>query len=198
VSTNEAERQLAAAKYNEALSASFTSTTRSKSKSPRRTKRELPSPPKSPPIPAFVPRHTRSAGRQTKHDSLIPSTKESSAFPSAGEKKMKRPHTSPGPRDKPRSFEFADFARDFGVRIDGEGFPSRRRLDRGLDSSRDNENPDSSAAPFASDVSTSKVTLGTVIVPQSADANASNGRTMRTRMRTRQLLWTRYVHGKKS
>jgi hypothetical protein len=198
VSTNEAERQLAAAKYNEALNASLASTTRSKSKSPRRTKRELPSPPKSPPIPAFVPRHTRSAGRQTKHDSLIPSTKESSAFPGAGEKKMKRPHTSAGPRDKPRSFEFADFARDFGiVRIDGEGFPSRRRLDRGLDSSRDNEIPDS-AAPFAPAVSTSKVTLGTVIVPQSVDANASNGRTMRTRMRSRQLLWTRYIHGKKS
>jgi hypothetical protein len=78
VSTNEAERQLALANYNQLHSASVHNTTRSKSKSPRRSR---PNPEEPLPLPPVV-------------DSTN----------SYGKPRSRRPHTSAGPRDKPVNF----------------------------------------------------------------------------------------------
>lgn len=78
VSTNEAERQLALANYNELHSATVRNTTRSKSKSPRRSR---PHPEEPLPLPSVV---------------VGPS--------SYGKPRTRRPHTSAGPRDKPMNF----------------------------------------------------------------------------------------------
>lgn len=78
VSTNEAERQLALANYNELHSATIRNTTRSKSKSPRRSR---PNPEEPLPLPSAV---------------VGPS--------SYGKPRTRRPHTSAGPRDKPMNF----------------------------------------------------------------------------------------------
>ena len=78
ISTNEAERQLALANYNELNCASVRNTTRSKSKSPRRTR---PNPEEPLPVPPVV------VGAN-----------------SYGKPRSRRPHTSAGPRDKPVNF----------------------------------------------------------------------------------------------
>ena len=77
VSTNEAERQLALANYNELHYASVRNTTRSKSKSPRRLR---PNPEEPLPLPPIVGAN------------------------SYGKPRSRRPHTSAGPRDKPMNF----------------------------------------------------------------------------------------------
>ena len=79
VSTNEAERQLALANYNELHSATVRNTTRSKSKSPRRSRPPHPEEPL--PLPSVA---------------VGPS--------SYGKPRTRRPHTSAGPRDKPMNF----------------------------------------------------------------------------------------------
>ena len=76
MSTNEAERQLALANYNELHSATVRNTTRSKSKSPRRSR---PNPEEPLPLPPIV----------------------GAAY---GKPRSRRPHTSAGPRDKPMNF----------------------------------------------------------------------------------------------
>ncbi|KAJ7109201.1 hypothetical protein C8R44DRAFT_801886 [Mycena epipterygia] len=87
VSTNETERQLALAKYNDAYSDSA----RSKSKSPRRSRRLNDD---APPLPASASRAEHS------HRISSSSSHYSSASPS---KPPRRPHTSAGPRDKSRT-----------------------------------------------------------------------------------------------
>ena len=77
VSTNEAERQLALAKYNELHCATVRNTTRSKSKSPRRSR---PNPEEPLPLPPVVGAN------------------------SYGKPRSRRPHTSAGPGDKPMNF----------------------------------------------------------------------------------------------
>ena len=85
VSTNEAERQLALANYNQLHSVSIENTTRSKSKSPRRLR---PNPEEPLPLPPVV-------------DSTNP----------YGKPRSRRPHTSAGPRDKPMNFAGGTYGR---------------------------------------------------------------------------------------
>jgi hypothetical protein len=80
VSTNEAERQLALANYNELHSATVRNTARSKSKSPRRSR---PNPEEPLPLPSVI---------------IGPN--------SYGKPRTRRPHTSAGPRDKPMNFTY--------------------------------------------------------------------------------------------
>lgn len=84
VSTNEAERQLALSKYNDA-----TDGARSKSKSPRRSRRLHDD---APPIPASTSRAQHS-----------PRVSTSLHYSPATSKPPRRPHTSAGPRDKSRT-----------------------------------------------------------------------------------------------
>lgn len=93
VSTNDAERQLALAKYNERHDQIVDKTLRSKSKSPRRMRphRDDPTPPTQvPPLPST------SAGFQ------LPKPKSISS---------RRPHTSAGPRDKSFHLGVGSFGR---------------------------------------------------------------------------------------
>ncbi|KAF8810155.1 hypothetical protein BYT27DRAFT_7092656 [Phlegmacium glaucopus] len=95
VSTNEAERQLALAKYNERYEfASVQNTARSKSKSPRRS-RPYPGEP-LPPTP------------------VIRDSTNSSSTPCKSKTRSRRPHTSAGPRDKPMSFAYGRPREDGG------------------------------------------------------------------------------------
>ncbi|KAG9318527.1 hypothetical protein JVU11DRAFT_618 [Chiua virens] len=108
VSTNDLQRQLALSRYNDAATATLG---RSKSKSPRRLKRDrhteqLPSPPRSP-RPAPV---TETPDTVSPVTSLPPSAHNykistaSSPYPGANNsmpKMSRRPHTSAGPRDLP-------------------------------------------------------------------------------------------------
>ncbi|KAJ6546506.1 hypothetical protein DFH09DRAFT_1171214 [Mycena vulgaris] len=91
VSTNEAERQLALSKYNDALYSSYSDGARSKSKSPRRSRRLHDD---APPLPASASRAEHS------HRVSTSSSHYSSAPPS---KPLRRPHTSAGLRDKSRT-----------------------------------------------------------------------------------------------
>ncbi|KAJ6547385.1 hypothetical protein B0H19DRAFT_1266325 [Mycena capillaripes] len=91
VSTNEAERQLALSKYNDALYSSYSDGPRSKSKSPRRSRRPNDD---APPLPASASRADHS------HRFSSSSSHYSSAPP---QKPPRRPHTSAGPRDKSRT-----------------------------------------------------------------------------------------------
>ncbi|KAG2157425.1 hypothetical protein DEU56DRAFT_721884 [Suillus clintonianus] len=111
VSTNEAQRQLALSRYSAA--------SQSKSRSPKRSKRDrpntntqLPSPPRSPPSVAQVPEKApnTSKGGHEPEISLEHKHKFSSASsPQPGSKyKLKstrRPHTSAGPRDTPHGYD---------------------------------------------------------------------------------------------
>lgn len=108
VSTNEAQRQLALSRYS--------AVRQSKSRSPKRSKRErpntntqLPSPPHSPPAVAEVPEkapvppkggheHEISHG----HAQKLPSPQPKSKYEL---KSMRRPHTSAGPRDTPHGYD---------------------------------------------------------------------------------------------
>ncbi|KAG1754429.1 hypothetical protein EDB19DRAFT_1666409 [Suillus lakei] len=114
VSTNEAQRQLALSRYAAAG--------QSKSRSPRRSKRErpntntqLPSPPRSPPSVAEVPVKAPVApkGSHEPEISLVHTHKFSSvSSPQSGSKyklkSMRRPHTSAGPRDTPHGYDSRD------------------------------------------------------------------------------------------
>ncbi|KAF8201457.1 hypothetical protein BJ912DRAFT_502123 [Pholiota molesta] len=109
ISTNEAERQLALAKYSEmqdALdSAGASATARSKSKSPRRSRAtEAPATSGSrsagpvPPSP-MPPQH------------LAPPSAAPSAFTRPKASGARRPHTSAGPRDRPVDFAGGSYGR---------------------------------------------------------------------------------------
>ncbi|KIM49441.1 hypothetical protein M413DRAFT_438626 [Hebeloma cylindrosporum] len=99
VSTNEAERQLALAKYNEMQDAMIVNpSSRSKSKSPRRSRPEREDP--IPPSPGV--------------SDLANAT--SSSYRSKS--RSRRPHTSAGPRDKPVNFAGGAYERPRGQ--DGE------------------------------------------------------------------------------
>ena len=107
MSTNDAERQLALAKYNERHDQVVDKTLRSKSKSPRRLRphrdRDDPTPPTQiPPLPST------SAGFQ------LPKTKSISS---------RRPHTSAGPRDKSFNLGVGTFgrSRSRGQELDSSG-----------------------------------------------------------------------------
>ncbi|KAG2061664.1 hypothetical protein BDR06DRAFT_925578 [Suillus hirtellus] len=109
VSTNEAQRQLALSRYSAA--------SQSKSRSPKRSKRErpntntqLPSPPRSPPVVVQVPEkaptvakaeHEISNGHTHKFFS-VPSPQPGSKYKL---KSVRRPHTSAGPRDTPHGYD---------------------------------------------------------------------------------------------
>ncbi|KAJ7090048.1 hypothetical protein C8R43DRAFT_1050472 [Mycena crocata] len=84
VSTNEAERQLALSKYNDAV---YSNGGRSKSKSPRRTRRLNDD---APPLPA--------SASHAEHSHRVSSSSSASS-----PKPPRRPHTSAGPRDKSRT-----------------------------------------------------------------------------------------------
>ena len=114
VSTNASERQIALAKYNELLQSSL----RSKSKSPRRSRRDrepLPSPPQSPPGTAQGDHAMNSLGLLTsksvghEHSSTsahpVKKSAASSPYGPKNKKSMRRPHTSAGPRDKSSEFQ---------------------------------------------------------------------------------------------
>ncbi|KAG6841661.1 hypothetical protein C0991_008299 [Blastosporella zonata] len=98
VSTNEAERKLAISKYNDLLSNHMERSGRSKSKSPRRSRRELDTDVPPPPAPFL------SAGKQSASTGSI----KVSANSSNGGRvpTPRRPHTSAGPRDN-KAFENA-------------------------------------------------------------------------------------------
>lgn len=130
VSTNDAERQLAISKYNDLLDTSCPAGTRSKSKSPRRTRREREelhaAPPSAPmgagfgPLMAVAPPHFPRAEHKHKMSSA------SSPFPGGKAKPPtpRRPHTSAGPRDTPCGLGAdAGFAR----MQDADGTCRRRR-----------------------------------------------------------------------
>ncbi|KAF7322828.1 hypothetical protein HMN09_00062200 [Mycena chlorophos] len=87
VSTNDAERQLALSKFDEAR---YSEGGRSKSKSPRRSQRQ---PDTAPPLPASASR--------AEHHRISASTSNTSS-PSSSTRQPRRPHTSAGPRDKAR------------------------------------------------------------------------------------------------
>ena len=101
VSTNDSERQLAMSKYNQLVNAAVDAY-RSKSKSPRRSRRDrdaLPSPPSSPPAEnQGVHLHPKSAMQI--EPSARPHTKPNSTLKP---KKARRPHTSAGPSDSKAS-----------------------------------------------------------------------------------------------
>ncbi|KAJ6630672.1 hypothetical protein B0H10DRAFT_1982310 [Mycena sp. CBHHK59/15] len=93
VSTNEAERQLALSKYNDAAHSNYPDGTRSKSKSPRRSRRlhdEVP------PVPASASRAEHSH-RVSASGPYPP--------PSSSSKPLRRPHTSAGLRETSRKAE---------------------------------------------------------------------------------------------
>lgn len=111
MSTNEAERQLALAKYNELHDACIQNTTRSKSKSPRRSR---PHPEEPLPLPPVI------------HDNA-----NSSSTPyGKGKARSRRPHTSAGPRDKPTNFTGGEYVRPHdqedqsSSNISGEDMPA--------------------------------------------------------------------------
>ncbi|KAF8162919.1 hypothetical protein B0H34DRAFT_300025 [Crassisporium funariophilum] len=97
VSTNEAERQLAIAKYNEAQdsAALLESTSRSKSKSPRRSRQPERDSAIIPPSP--------SPGVNVPNSNSSPPTNSDPAY-RRSKSSSRRPHTSAGPRDKPVNF----------------------------------------------------------------------------------------------
>ncbi|KAG1756451.1 uncharacterized protein EDB91DRAFT_1092736 [Suillus paluster] len=111
VSTNDAQRQLALSRYSAARE--------SKSRSPKRSKRnrpntntQLPSPPRSPPSVSNVPENASVApkGNHEPEISLEHIHKISSASsPQSGSKynvkSTRRPHTSAGPRDTPHGYD---------------------------------------------------------------------------------------------
>ena len=99
VSTNEAERQLALANYNELHSATVRNTARSKSKSPRRSR---PNPEEPLPLPSVV------VGPH-----------------SYGKPRTRRPHTSAGPRDKPMNFTGGTYGHS-RVQEGGESPPTNK------------------------------------------------------------------------
>jgi hypothetical protein len=102
VSTNEAERQLAISKFNEALHLSLDKSGRSKSKSPRRTRyRELDVPP-SPALNKGYKSGSASTGSVVGSANGVGS---SSGIGSSKAAPPRRPHTSAGPRDK--AYDFA-------------------------------------------------------------------------------------------
>lgn len=118
MSTNDAERQLALSKYNE----SYSGGARSKSKSPRRSRRENDD---APPLPASASRaeHSHRVSSSTSH--------YSSASPS---KPPRRPHTSAGPRDKSRTGGSASASEAETKETPGEVYRRRRgtRPDTGV------------------------------------------------------------------
>ncbi|KAH7889649.1 hypothetical protein F5I97DRAFT_1846049 [Phlebopus sp. FC_14] len=118
VSTNDSQRQLALSRYSEL---GHTSRSRSKSKSPRRSKRDrlkeqLPSSPRSP-RPACVseeaPMSAPVVSRTHQHTDVLPRhaykfSSSSAPYPGNSSQKSKssrRPHTSAGLRDKPTGFD---------------------------------------------------------------------------------------------
>lgn len=120
VSTNEAERQLAVAKYTEQLETLSlgSATIRSKSKSPRRSKTEqsvddnssLPLPSEHSILPSLPKSPTNHNGDiYGKSRSTLAS---STSAPARGGKSNRRPHTSAGPRDRPVNFAGAAYGRD--------------------------------------------------------------------------------------
>ncbi|KAJ7172655.1 hypothetical protein C8R46DRAFT_159992 [Mycena filopes] len=120
VSTNEAERQVALSKYNDARYSSYSDGARSKSKSPRRTHRQ---PDDAPPLPASASRaeHSHRVSASSSHQST-------SASPS---KPPRRPHTSAGVRDKSRigsSVSEAENAKDTDPPDLGEAYRRRRGI----------------------------------------------------------------------
>ncbi|KAH7924563.1 hypothetical protein BV22DRAFT_1105385 [Leucogyrophana mollusca] len=118
VATNESRRQLALSRYNELLYAS----NRSKSKSPRRTKRDrpaeqIPSPPRSPnvnsliatPVTApIISKSHRHVDAALGHSYKLSSA--SSPYPDSPHKSgSRRPHTSAGPRDKASGYDMRGY-----------------------------------------------------------------------------------------
>jgi len=98
VSTNAGERQVALSKYNELLNTTLSPSSRSKSKSPRRSRRDadlLDLPP--PPIPSGKFKNGSNSTGNVAEDST--------GHRGSKVTTPRRPHTSAGPRDK--SFEFA-------------------------------------------------------------------------------------------
>ncbi|KAG1877780.1 hypothetical protein DFJ58DRAFT_693450 [Suillus subalutaceus] len=111
VSTNEAKRQLALSRYSAAG--------QHKSRSPKRSKRErpntntqLPSPPRSPPAVAQVPKKapiTPKGGHEHEISHGHTHKISSASSPQSGSKSklnsIRRPHTSAGPRDTPHGYD---------------------------------------------------------------------------------------------
>lgn len=116
MSTNDSERQLAKSKYDEALQMnSSEKPTRSKSKSPRRSRRERDNmPPSSAPSPG-------SRSEQLFKTSSVSAPYPSSSSSSKLKATARRPHTSAGPRDNSCHLS--------GARA--EGVFARSRDDRG-------------------------------------------------------------------
>lgn len=137
VSTNEAERQLAITRFNEAIQASLEKG-RSKSKSPRRTRKDRHDGEEIPPSPAWkVGSTSASTGSVTGASGLTASGGgggSSSKTPAP-----RRPHTSAGPRDK-ASFDFAgarlESAYNREQRVNAEDVQQRRPESKSKSNSR--------------------------------------------------------------
>ncbi|KAG5354194.1 hypothetical protein C0989_003707 [Termitomyces sp. Mn162] len=98
VSTNETERKVAVSKCNELLlnQVERSGHVRSKSKSPRRSRREMDSDLPPPPVPFEG---------TSKPSSSTGSVRDITRGPSSNSARSRRPHTSAGPRDK-KGFDF--------------------------------------------------------------------------------------------
>ncbi|KAF8968358.1 hypothetical protein BDZ97DRAFT_1916196 [Flammula alnicola] len=107
VSTNEAERQLALAKYNEMQDAMLVDgRTRSKSKSPRRSRPERDADAVAIPPSPGVTNITNLASTSAQSPSSYSRSKSSTS---------RRPHTSAGPRDRPVNFAGGAYGRPRGA-----------------------------------------------------------------------------------
>jgi hypothetical protein len=98
VSTNEGERQLALSKYNALLNNTLGQSSRSKSKSPRRLRRD-------PDLLDLPPPPTPPGKFKNGSNSTGDVAEDSTGHHGSKVVRPRRPHTSAGPRDK--SFEFA-------------------------------------------------------------------------------------------
>lgn len=109
VSTNNTERELAQAKYNELLEGN-NGAARSKSKSPRRIRRKREPLPDPPPVDVEVGLTMMPSNialppaSQAEHSHLPHKSSTSSPYPTKSKKAPRRPHTSAGPRDNSNEF----------------------------------------------------------------------------------------------
>ncbi|KAG6831308.1 hypothetical protein H0H92_011515 [Tricholoma furcatifolium] len=125
VSTNEAERKLALSKYSELLGAQVERTGRSKSKSPRRGRREMDSDLPPPPAPF------KASSKQTNSTGNVTGSGNGASGSSSG--RPRRPHTSAGPRDN-KAFDFSTAQARMDYRAGGSKDDDifRRREEEGL------------------------------------------------------------------
>ncbi|GLB35364.1 hypothetical protein LshimejAT787_0209290 [Lyophyllum shimeji] len=169
VSTNEAERQLAISKYNDLIyNRHGEKSGRSKSKSPRRTRRDpdhdAPPPPPSP----YKAASSGKFGPNSSTGSVSATTTKGKSSGGGGGKVAtpRRPHTSAGPRDSSKKgFEFAQagmVAGGFGERPEDMREGSAEMFRRRKAEARNSGSSGSTTRPESSQGSSSKRRSGVV------------------------------------